>query len=220
MNFEALSSSQYPADTLALPNHVPATLEPLLKQAVEQNTSLCTIVNTTELGKPFSGFSEEMDCLAIAVPDADSVDWATQSTDWVVPYCEVNHAKQTTRALVMLGDGPIAVPTCAIAPKLFGADKVFVVYVTPQGTLAVSYRWNEAFLATIEAADTAAERYEFDEYQSARAISIGKPIVGCSDAPALVPERVTVESDGTFHPFDEPNVQLLPFSPYSPEHVV
>jgi hypothetical protein len=220
MNLDALSSSQHLAETLVLPHKTPTALEPFLKHAVEQNTLLCSPFKTRELGQRFTEFSKEMDCLVIAVPHAEGLDWAAQSTDWVVPYCEVNHTELTTRALVMLGDGPVAVTTFALASILFGVEKVFVAFVTPQGTLAVSYRWNEAFLATIETADTAAERYEFDEYRSARAISLGKPVSGCNDVPALVPSLVRLEADGTFQPYEEPNVQLLPFNPYNHGHVV
>jgi hypothetical protein len=163
-------------------------------------------------------FNNESLCLVVAIPDANGLNWKAQLTDWVIPYCEVNHLEQTTRALAMLGDGPIAVPTAALAPLLFGVEKALVVFATQQSTVAAAYRWNEKFLATVEAIDTAAEKYEFDEYQSARAVAIGRPIFGCSDAPALVPMPVTLKADGTVQPHEERELQLLPFSPYNPEY--
>jgi hypothetical protein len=219
MNLDALSSSQHLAHMLTLSGHTPAALEPLLKQAIGQNASLCAMFNTKELGQQFSDFSNEPHCLAIAVPDSGILDWTAQLADWIIPYCEVNHKDRTTRALLMLGEGPIAVPTFALAPMLFGVESVLVVFSTREGTLVAAYRWNEKFLATVEAADIAAKNYEFDDYASACAVAIGKPIFGCSEAPASVPLHVSLEADGMFQLYEEPNVQLLPFSPYDPEYV-
>lgn len=212
MNIDALSSSQNLAEVLALPGHTPAALEPFLKHAVEKQMLLCATFDTADLGQRFSDFSDESLCLAVAVPDSNVLDWAAQLTDWVIPFCEVNHSDRTTRELVMLGDGPVAVPTHAIYPVLVGVDKVLVVFSTQQGTLAAAYTWNEKFLATVEAVDIAAKRYEFDEYKSARAIAIGKPISGCSDAPALVPMPVTLEDNDTARPHEERQVHVYPFS--------
>ncbi len=218
MDFDTLITLPFRAEQLAVPGVAPSVLDSLLQTATDRTVPVCTMVYTHELGQQLGEFVKESVCLAIAIPPDTHLDWTAQTADWLIPYCEVNHLERTTLALVILGDGLVAISTAALAPMLFGVEKVFVVFVAQQGTLAVAYRWNEKCLASVTAADVAAKRYEFDEYGSARAVAIGKPIFGCSDGPALVPMPVALKADGTVEPDIRRELQLRPFSPYNPEY--
>jgi hypothetical protein len=177
------------------PSAPTAELKALLQQATANEQPMCTYIGSAEVDETYQSFLTEPLCFAVALPDASKIDWVNQTTDWLIPYCEVNHLEQIARSLVMLGDGPIAVRTESLAPCLFDARALFVYFVTPEGTLLVKYRWNERLVGSVSAADIAAERYEPDDYESARCIAMGWPVVGVGQEPALIAMDANPRSD-------------------------
>ena len=115
MNFDIDTLRELAADRLSFVSEVPGAMQELATLASTRTTPVCTFRYTNELNGAFGDFVDDSLYLAIAIPDSVEVDWTKQVTDWLIPHCEANHESQTNRALVLLGDGPIAPHCCHCA---------------------------------------------------------------------------------------------------------
>ncbi|SKC99115.1 hypothetical protein SAMN05445504_7614 [Burkholderia sp. CF099] len=177
----------------------PAVLNDLYKQSAHCGQVCCGWLHSRALPPSMKSLISETLVLAIAIPESIRFDWGSQTEDWLIPYNETDYVQQHATRLMMLGNGPLAVEMDLAWHAFYGTDdSVFVLYVGGPGTRIVRYSWNERFLYTLDALyKTAGANYVHDEEDAEYALSIGKPVHGCSQAPAVLPaEYFAIDDNG------------------------
>jgi hypothetical protein len=177
----------------------PAVLNDLYERSEDCGQVCCGWLHTRALPSSMQSQISETLVLVIAIPESTRFDWVGQTEDWLIPYNETDYVQQHATRLMMLGHGPLAVEMDLAWHAFYGTEgSVFVLYVGGTGTRIVRYSWNEKFLYTLDALyKTAGPNYVHDEEDAEYAMSIGKPIHGCSQAPAVLPAQYfAIEDDG------------------------
>jgi hypothetical protein len=177
----------------------PTVLNDLYTQSEDSSQVCCGWLHTRALPSSMQSLISETVVLAIAIPDSISVDWASQTDDWLIPFNETDYVQRLATRLMMLGNGPLVVEMDLAWHAFYGTGgSVFVLYVGASGTRIVKYSWNEKFLYTLDTLyKTAGPNYFHDEEDAEYAMSVGKPIHGCAQVPALLPALYfAVEDDG------------------------
>jgi len=176
-------------------------LDSLVTSANRANATVCGVVGTAFLPRELCDGNRGFHTLAIAVPDAEEIDWTSQRMDALVPHNELDFEHRQATTLILLGDGPVAIEPAQTFQVLFDTEgSIFVIFLHRGRAIPTRYKWNERLHCTLDGLGASAgENYRHDEERAARSVIVmGSPVYGATERIAIVPAAYfEVESDGS-----------------------
>src|SRR5260370_5964491 len=80
----------------------PAVLHDLYKQSEDFGQVCCGWLHTRALPSSVQSQISEYVVLAIAIPETNQFDWASQTEDWLIPHNETDYVQRHATRLMML----------------------------------------------------------------------------------------------------------------------